>query len=283
LVKSLYPDGRLDCIDPQTNGHWMILCDTTISRDLTEWKLRAINLDDQSQIVLLSDNNQTNLFTYFDISLNQNSVIWVITTLKGNELDENVVTLFNLATGEMHDILHKKADASIWSLISISGNNAIIEQDFDKTQGGKSALYSLDVTNGNMNDLLMGDEGSMPDFSYPWAVWKQGVRYDFMRSFIVYNFDDNRRLQIPSQGPDPIDPRINGARIYWRDNLTTNEAGNAIYIYDIEKNTTYVLETPGTDQFYENVYIYNNTIAWIRYTDFSKANHDAYIEWSKIN
>lgn len=281
-ARSLYDDGRLDCVDLQTSEHWLILCDTSRSKDLTIWKIRAINLDDLSQTVLLSDNNRSNLITLFDISLDGNSVIWVITTLKDNKLDENIVTLVNLDTGERRDILHKKADTSIWSVISLSGNQAVIEQDYDETQGGKNVLHLLDLSNGNLSDLSLGGESSMPEFFFPWMIWKQGARFRFVRSFVIYNLDDDQKSLIPNLGRDPIDPMINGSWVYWRDNPKTFEKGNAIYIYNIEKNMTYVLETPGPDQFYREVYIYGNKIAWTRELEYSKANHNACLEWATI-
>ncbi len=165
-AQSLYADGRLDCIDQQTSEHWMILCDTPQSKDPTEWKIRAINLDDLSQKVLLSDDNGKNPITFFDISLNENSVIWAIATIKGQVLDENVITIINLDNGETRDVLRAKVDTSVWPIISLSGNQAVIEQDFDEKQKGKSILYYLDLSNRNMSDLSTDGESSMPKFSF---------------------------------------------------------------------------------------------------------------------
>lgn len=281
-AQSLYEDGRLDCIDLQSSEHWLILCDTPKSKDLTKWSIRAINLDDLSQQVLLTDDNEKNLITFFDISLNENSVIWAIATQKDYELDENVITFVNLNTEEKHDVLRTKVDSSVWPIISLSGNQAVIEQDFDETQGGKSVLHLLDLVDGEITDLSMDGKSSMPDFNFPWVVWKQGSRYDFMTTFVIDNLKDGQLTLVPSEGLYPSDLRINGPRVFWTANPSNSGATNAIYIFDIEKNTTYALESPGPDQVYNPVCIHGNKIAWILKTQFSKAVSDAYLEWTTI-
>jgi hypothetical protein len=282
VATSLYPQGRLDCIDLQASAHWLILCDTDTPGIPGNWKVRAIHLDDLSQRVLLTSvDNAPFVLSSFGISLDENSVFWACTTIKDNQLDENVVTFVNLDTGESHELLRKKADTLATWMLSLSGDQAVIQQAFSESPGVKDVLQLFDITSGKMNDLLT-DEGSFwPWFSFPWVIWMQQGYQGYMQTFVVYNLIDGRRARVPGTGQSPDKPKIAGSRVYWKDQ-GTSKAGNAIYIYDIGKNTTYILQTPGPDQFYRAVYIHNQTIAWVRNTEFSKAESNYYLEWTTI-
>lgn len=283
VARSLYEDGRLDCIDLQTSGHWMILCDADTPYIPSNWKIRAINLDDLSQTVLLSsDDTLTYVFSSFDISLDGNSVLWACSTIKDNALDENVVNFVNLDAGETRELLRKKADTLVRWMLSLSGNQAVIQQAFADTQGVKSVLNFLDLTNGNMSVLLTDEGSAWPVFSFPWLIWTQLGAKGYVQSFVTYNLGDDQKWRTPIEGAYPTKPRMNGSWLYWSANPMPDESRNAIYIYAIEKNTTYVFVAQGKDQYYETVYFRANTIAWVRNVEFSKAGGDMYLEWATI-
>jgi hypothetical protein len=276
LTRSLYETGRLDCIDLQTSEHWLILCDTDTPGIPGNWKVRAINLDDLSQTVLLSsDDNAPIVFSSFGISLNNNSVLWAGTTIKGNEIDENVVSFVNLETGESHELLREKADKLVTWMLGLSGDQAVVQQEVGEP------LYLLDLTNGKTSDLLTYKVSAWPGFSFPWVLWTQLEGSDYMKSFVVYNLVDDQKFRVFSKGSLPGNPKITGSRVYWKDQ-PINETGNAIYIYDIDKNATFILAAPETNQLYEAIYIHDNIIAWVRNTNYLEAGSDRYLEWTAI-
>ncbi len=282
VAKSFYETGRLDCFDLQTSAHWLIFCDADTPGIPGTWNARAINLDNPSQTVLFStDDPQLYLISSLGISLSGNSVIWSVTTQKNNQPDEYIVTFLDLASGEKRELLRQKVDTWGWSGISLSGNHAVLQQSYDETQGGLMVLHLLDVTTGKMSALLTGQRSWGPGFSFPWVLWAQHTdNGDYMQSFVLYDLVDNRKWRVPSSGTDPFDPNINGAWVYWRDQ--GSKQGNSIFIYDIERSTTYVLNSPGPDQMYEAVYMLDDTIAWVRNTNFSQAASDHYLEWTTI-
>ncbi len=282
LAKSLYEGGRLDCFDMQSSAHWLIFCDADTPGIPGTWNVRAINLDDLSQTILFSsDDPQLYVISSFGISLNGHAVLWTVTTQKNNQPADYLIEYVNLATGEKRELLRQEVDTWGWSSVSLSGNQAVIQQSYDEIQVGLMALYLLDVTTGKMSVLLTGQGSWEPGFSFPWVLWvKHADNEYFMQSFTVYNLADHRKWRVPGSGTYPSDPKINGGWVYWRDQ-GSNE-GNSIFIYDIEKSTTYVLNSPGPDQMYEAVYMLGDTIAWVRNTNFSQAISDHYLEWTSI-
>ncbi len=282
VAQSLYKNGRLDCFDMQSSLHWLIFCDADTPGIPGTWNVRAINLDSQSQTILFStDDPQLYIITSLGISLRGNSVIWAVTTQKNNQPDENIVTFVDLDTGEKRELQRQKVDTWGWSSVSLSGNQAVIQQSYDETKAGLMLLHLLNVTTGKMNVLLTGQGSWAPGFSFPWVLWAQHADNEYYtQSFIVYNLADNRKWRVPSSGTLPSDPKINGSWVYWRD--TGSNEGNSIFLHDIEQSTTYVLNSPGPDQMYDPVYMLGDTIAWVRNTHFSQAISDHYLEWTTI-
>ncbi len=282
VAKSVYADGRLDCQDLQSSAHWLIFCDASTPGIPGTWQMRAINTGDLSQTILFtSDDPQLYVISSFDLSISGNSVIWAVTTQKNNLPDEYLIEFVDLATSEKRELLRQKVDMWGWSSVSLSGNQAVIQQSYDETQGGLMALHLLDVPTGKMSALLTGQGSWAPGFSFPWVLWAQHADNEYYpQSFIVDNLADNRKWRVPTAGTYPLDPKINGSWVYWRDQ--GSNGGNSIYIYAIEKGTTYVLDSRGPDQAYEAVYMLGDTIAWVRNTDFSQAVSDHYLEWAAI-
>jgi hypothetical protein len=114
-------------------------------------------------------------------------------------------------------------------------------------------------------------------------MWKSGLRYDTATEMVVYNLQTRQQQLIPVQGVEPSDPLMDGTRIYWTASVSTaDNSTNSIYVFDIPKNITYILNSPGAEQTFDEVAIHGGLIAWVRATDSFSANPDFYLEWTTI-
>lgn len=283
VAASVYPDGRLDCFSPPEVGEgWLVVCDMPMSNNGV-WKIRAINLKNFSEIVLLTDENGRNIFPMLDFSLNGHRIIWTVAraTPDLTDIDEMVIATLDLETGEKRELMRTKIDGSIWPILSLSGDQAVIEQDFEDTKGGGSTLHVMDVTNGEIKDLSLDGRSTMPKFVYPWVVWKYGARFAFGHTLILSNMESGETYSLLRKGIDPSDPKLDGSRVYWTEWIPSDKYSmNEVRIYDLEENTLYVMDPPAVNQRYESVIIHGNVIAWARLNEATKAISDVYIEWT---
>jgi hypothetical protein len=249
---------------------------------MSEYEIRAINLKDLSEIILLEDENGRNLITVSDIALDRHHAVWTYArpTPDLKRLDEMVIATIDFDTGERRELIRTKIDGSFWSILGISGNLAVIEQEFEDVTL-RNRLYSLDITNGISKDLSRVEKSYLSESISPWVVWKSGASHNYWYQAVLFNLESGQEFSIRKQGDDPSDPKIDGTRVYWTGSIpSTHGITNAIYIYEIGENKIYVLHAPGEDQYYRSVAIHNNTIAWVRTTEMSKAVSDIYLEWT---
>jgi hypothetical protein len=281
IATSKYADGRLDLIHPILSGGWIIFADTPMSNDAEIWQIRAVNLSNLSERLILDDNQGKNNIESFNISADGNWVIWTISTFIDNQpkADESFISMLNLNTGEKREVKRTKVNGSVWSVISLSGEQAVVEQDFDEDHGSGCNLYLLNISNGNMQDLSTDGNSSMPQFVYPWVMWKSVSRYDFADNFVIYNLQTSQKLLIPMAGSDNTDPKMDSTRIYWG-GWTAPNGTLSIYVFDILKNKTFELDPPSENQSMSDLAVRGNLIAWIRNADFSSAKSDMYLEWT---
>jgi len=283
IAISQYADGRVDVINPIVSGRWIIFGDTPRSNDLGVWKIRAVNLDTFSERLILDDNQGKNSIYTFDISAEGDWAAWTVSTLKGNnQSDETIISMLNLNTGETRDVKREKVNGSIWSVLSISGSQAVVERDFDENHGAGCSLYLLNTSNGDVQELSTDGKSSMPQFIYPWVMWKPVLRYASTGKVIIYNLQTYQKLLIPIPGVYNADPKMDGARIYWIGDPTDSGGASSIYVFDIIKNTTFELDPPDENQSFQGLAIHGNLIVWVRQTDYLSANTDAFLEWAKI-
>lgn len=283
IATSDYPDGRLDYFSRfQVSEGWLVVCDMPMSNN-SIWKIRAINTKNSSDIELLTDENGKNIVSMLDFSLDGHRVIWTVATATPDRMDINemVITMVNLETGEKRELMRAKIDGSIWPILSLSGDQAVIEQDFEDTKGGGSTLHMMNVIDGTMKDLSLDGRSTMPRFVYPWVVWKYSARFAFAHTLVIRNVDSGLTYSLLRKGIDPSDPKLDGTRVYWTEGIPSDKYSmNEVHIYDIEENKLSVLAPPGDNHRYRTVVIHGNTIAWVRKAEATKAVSDIYLEWT---
>jgi hypothetical protein len=199
---------------------------------------------------------------------------------------EDAIYLLDLDSGEKREVLREKVNGSIWSISAFSQGRAIIEKDSDENHGGGADIYLLDLASGSTQALSTDGKSDMPHLSYPWAMWKAGPRYDTASQIGVYNLQTRQKEIIPLQGVDPNDPVMDGTRVYWTTSSLSDDLlryTGSIYVFDIIKNTTSILNTSGDDERFDAVAIHGDLIVWIRITHAaSSADYRSYLEWTTI-
>ncbi|MGC1377981.1 MAG: hypothetical protein WA821_17240 [Anaerolineales bacterium] len=281
IAASTYAGGRLNLINPILSGKWLIFADTNTPNEPDTWKIRALNLENRTERLVLDIKNDTvGLINSFNMSVDGDWLLWTLYLPKSTE---DSISMLNLSTGEKREVLRDKVDGSIWSISASSQGQAVIEKDFDENHGGGADMYLLDLATGKTQPLSTDGKSDMPHFVYPWAMWKSGLRYDTATEIVVYNLQTRQQQLVPVQGVEPSDPLMDGTRIYWTAWVSTaDNSTNSIYVFDILKNTTSMLTSPGADQIFNSVAIHGGLIAWLRVTNFSSASSDSYLEWTTI-
>ncbi len=284
IATSTYPNGRLDLFTPILSGKWLIFADTNTQGDPDTWKIRVLNLEDHTERVVWEIKNDTTGLIYsFAIAADGDTLVWVVGL---PETSEDGITMFNMTTGEKREVLREKVNGSLWSFISLSHGQAVIEKDFDENNGGGADIYSLDLTTGKTQALSTDQNSDVPHFAYPWVTWKAGPRYDTATKVGLYNLQTQQKGLINLQGIEPSDPLLNNTHIYWKawTSTTTDNTGNAIYMYDIIKNTIFKFDTDafGPNQRFDAIAMHGELIAWSRVINTSDPNSDSYLEWATI-
>ncbi|MGC1379157.1 MAG: hypothetical protein WA821_23205, partial [Anaerolineales bacterium] len=185
IAETTYAGGRLDLFVPIVSGKWLIFGDTNTDGDPDTWKIRVLNLEDYTERVAWEVKGDTSGLIYsFAMAADDDTLVWVVGL---PETSEDSVTLFNMATGEKREVLREKVNGSLWSVISVSNGQAVIEKDFDEKNGGGTDIYSLDLTTGKTQALSADRTSSLPRFAYPWVMWKAVPRYDWTTKLAIYN------------------------------------------------------------------------------------------------
>lgn len=125
--------------------------------------------------------------------------------------------------------------------------------------------------------LAKDGRNSMPRISYPWIIWKNAPRFNWGYSNSIYDLRDGKHRTVLVPGESPPDPNLEGQWLYWVIKSNTKNEESSIYLYDLERDKTWMVTAPEKDVF-SAVAINNNTIAWSRRSDFT-AFGDSVLEW----
>lgn len=122
----------------------------------------------------------------------------------------------------------------------------------------------------------------MPDFSYPWVIWKSAPRFEFAQKITIYNLETEQKWLLLLPSVDNVDPKINGHFVYWTGFSSEDQKSCTLYIYNILKQTIYRLP-PAENRCIKDVVIHGQMISWLRNENFLLADNDAYLEWGSLD
>ncbi len=285
IATSKYPGGRLNLFRPIVTTNWIIFADTPDQGIPNRWMIRAINPQDFSERLVAENrvDDPLNLEQTFNFAADGDNLYWTMVVPKSNQLDEDLISMMDLNTGKTVVLTRTKVDGSIWSLLGVSEGRLVVEQDSDESHGGGSNIFLFDPAGGQPQALSTDGASNMPQFVYPWIVWKAGPRYQNIQKICIYNLQTSQTRVITLPGKMNSDILgMDGARVYWTGPTDDLYTYFAIYILDLVKNTVYVL--PDSEQYvlFPEVAIHGGTIAWLRVVNIQTNQPIAYLEWTTI-
>lgn len=278
FVTSKFEGGNIEVMPWVLAGDWFIYLDHDNSGIEANWGLRAKNLQDNSEKIMLSGRGiYAAAFNLF-ISVSGEWIAW--SRLLPNELgtcDESVLGLSNLNTNEQIELDRVCIEQAMWTLVSLSNHILIAEQDLPDAKGGGNNLYLFDIAKKQDTPMLIAANASMPDISSPWIVWKNAPRFDWGLSNSVYNVNDKTQRNFTVPGENPTDPQLTEHWLYWL--IEEGSGVDGIYLYDLEKEQAWKIPPPDEGAF-SDIAIYGQWIAWSISSDY--AGGDSILEWGEL-
>lgn len=276
FVATGFEDGEVVMMPPIREGDWLIYLD--ISSKDKKWELHAKNLQDESNTVVMVGSGDPTFPLVPFVSADGSRVAWTHTTNNTERpCVESILGLSDLATGDHVEIDRACIDQYMWSIVGLSNRYLVAEQDLPDAKGGGNNLYLFDLNNGHREVLAKDGRNSMPRISYPWIIWKNAPRFNWGYSNSIYDLRDGKHRTVLVPGESPPDPNLEGQWLYWVIKSNTKNEESSIYLYDLERDKTWMVTAPEKDVF-SAVAINNNTIAWSRRSDFT-AFGDSVLEW----
>ena len=281
IVTSKDKDGSVITIPPVREGDWLIYLDYAGLPESANWELRAKNLRDGSeQVVLKGSGNQAYAFG-LNISADNDWVAWSRTVPNAQgTCDESILGLSNLRTGEQVELDRVCTDQYMWSIVSLSNQTLVAEQDFPDAKGGGSALYLFDDFHNRHHKALTTDgRVSMPRVSYSWIVWKNALRFSWGYSNSIYDLGNKTQRAVMVPGEASPDPKLAGQWLYWVIRNSGTEMGG-IYLYDLKREQVWNIPAP-REGILSTAAIHGHWIAWNRISDFSAGGEEV-LEWGVL-
>jgi hypothetical protein len=266
-------------------GDWLVYLENDGSAKQANWELRAKNLRDGSeQVVLKGGGAQAYAFealgkANLNVSVDQDWLAWS-RTLPGTDgtCDESVLGLSNLRTAEQIELDRVCADQFIWGNLSLSGQTLVAEQDLPYARGTGSNLFIFDDFHSGRGRALTADgRNNLPGISDEWIAWgNASSRFGTGQITSVYERGSKTQRAVRVQGVSPFGPKLSGQWLYWPDNASSG----GTTLYDLKRGQTWLMSAP-QDGVLSTVTVAGSWIAWSRGNDFS-AFGDSVLEWAQL-
>jgi len=278
IVTSKDKDGSVIAIPPVRGGDWLIYVESVGIRENANWELRAKNLRDGSeQVVLKGSGNEA---YQLNISVDNVWVAWSRTVPNGQgTCDESILGLSNLRTGEQVELDRVCTDQYMWSIVSLSNQTLVAEQDFPDAKGGGSSLHLFENFHTDHHKALTTDgRVSMPRVSSPWVVWKNALRFNWGYTNSIYEMESETQQVVMITGGKIPDPKLTGNWLYWVIENSESDVGG-LCLYNLKKKQVWIMAPK--QGVLSTVAIYGDWAVWSRREDFS-AGGDSVLEWAKL-
>jgi hypothetical protein len=285
IAGTKYAGGRLNFFAPVVTRNWIIFADTPDQGIPGRWMIRAVNLQNFSERLVAQNggNDPLNLVMTYNLAADGDNLYWTMDVFKTGQAEEDIISMMDLNTGETVELTRSKINGAIWAFLGASEGRLVVEQDSDDKHGGGTNIFLFDPADGQPQALSTDGASDMPQFVYPWVVWKAGPRYHTIDKIGIYNLQTSqtRVITLPGQNNSDI-LGMDGARVYWTG--PTDDIGSyyALYILDLINNMVYVL--PASKQYvqFPGVAIHGRVIAWLRAENMQTNQPAAYLEWTTI-
>lgn len=278
VVHTQFEDGELYVNPLIRSGDWLIFSDTPASAQGVTWALRALNLSDGSERILLEEPGDRASWPGACADADGDWVVWSrMHSAEELSCTETILALYNLETGEHRELERECAeDNRMWTMPHISGEHVVVEQDLPASKGSDNNVYLYDLTTGERTALTTDGRSSMPHLSEEWVVWRGGPRYSYGTETVLYNWRTEEKFELTHQ--PRLCGQLSGRWLFW-----TPTALKPLYVYDLETRQLLLVTTPGENQDITEVAIHGNTIAWSLNLDFEHSTpHDSLLVWGTL-
>lgn len=282
VITSKFTNGSISCMTPLSVNNWIILVDTPGFNDWSKWLVRAINKDDFSERIIFQATKNDHPLDTFHMGAYGDHLIWDVGEIQSGNLKNDIVYLTDLKNGKSSELTRLENEQATWSIINISQNGVVLEQDKLNTQDGATNIYYMDLDNKQPKPLTTDSQSNMPGISYPWIIWKSGPRFSFAEKITVFNLESNLNKSIPLPSVDNTDPLISGNLIFWTGFPFPNDDAHTVYVLNPIKKTLYSLP-PVKNRSIGPVTIHGQIIAWLRMDNWLTSTPDTYLEWGTLD
>ena len=278
FVTSKFKGGNVTVRTPIRAGNWFLYFDHNNSGTEPDWNLWAKNMQDGSEKVVLS--GKGGFTTPYDLNYSASGewLAWSHTIPQTQTTcEQSVLGLINLNTNEQIELDRNCIDQYIWTIVQLSGQTLVAEQDFPDFKGGGHSLYLFNDVLRKQYIPLADHNASMPQISPPWIVWKNGPRFEYSKSNTLYNLNDETRQAVIAPGESPSDPRLAGQWLHWI-SIDVNRGYN-IFLYDLKREQAWKMPAPN-EGIFMGVTTNGQWIIWSR--SGKNAKDDWVLEWAKL-
>jgi len=279
VASTRFEDGELTVLPPIRSGDWLIFLDTPRSAEGVTWTLRALNLSDGTEQVVIEEAGDRTSWPGPLVDADGDWVVWSRTSRsEDKDCVETILAMYNLRTGERRELERSCAeDQHMWVFPHLSDDLLVVEQDLPDSKGGGNNIYLYDLTSGERTALTEDGRSSMPAISIPWVAWKAAPRFSYGPT-LLYNLDTEEQEVIHCPRCSQLGPQLAGHWLYWQPS-----AKKPLYVYDLEAEQLLLVATPGENEDFEDVGIYDDTIAWCLDLDSEHAPPEDYLlEWRTL-
>jgi hypothetical protein len=281
VANSHYKDGRLSDYPPIRSNDWLVFIDTPASEENVTWKVRALNLSDGKEQVVIEDVRDLDSWPGPDLDMEVDWIVWA----RGQHVEapdcSTLATLAmrNLKTGESRELECLCAQNNYMPMFpQLSNGYLVYERDLPDNKGRGNDIYLYELQSGELITLTTNHRGSMPDISYPWVVWKDSPRFgDEDDPTVVYDLRSGQRTLIKVPGDGNPDPHVSGHWLYW-----SAELYKPLYVYDLETGQLHNLAVPGPGESLESVSLSGAWAAWDHDMETNKSVSQHFIEWRTL-
>lgn len=278
VTSTRFEDGELSVHPLLRSNDWLIFLDTPRSAEGVTWTLRALNLSDGTEQVVIEERGDRTSWPGPFVDADGDWVVWSRTRRSEEKgCVETILAMYNLRTGERRELERSCVeDRHMWVFPHLSGDHLVVERDLPDSKGGGNDIYLYDLTSGQRTALTDDGRSSMPDISGPWIAWKAAPRFS-RGPTLLYNLDTGEREVVRRPGRH-LGPQLAGRWLYWQPS-----ARQSLYVYDLEAKQLSLVATPGENEDFDDVGVCCGTIAWCLNLDFEHAPPGDYaLEWRTL-
>ncbi|MBX3015325.1 MAG: hypothetical protein KF832_27645 [Caldilineaceae bacterium] len=235
IVSTQFDKGNLTVLPLIRASNWLIFLDAQSPNEGTPYVLRAHNLRDGRDIVILENKMNRLLLPDFNAQAEQVVLTFVEFTDRANCTD-TVLALYDLQAEQYQEIERTCAEnAHMWHFPSLSGNRIVVEQDLSDAEGGGNNIYLYQIDTGQFTKLTDNDHSSMPHIGGNWVTWKDAPRFETAKRTVLLNLANGEKQVVPL-GYDTAYV-VEDRWLYWKPIAPLQ----ALYVYDLHQKWSHHL------------------------------------------